>query len=113
MPRILKAYSRDAYVFSSRFVRTVFPKDQDALAMEREDHGNVAENRLGEKLGENERAVLLHLVENRKASITSLATVVGLSTTGVEKIISRLKDKGVLRRIGPAKGGHWEVIMKD
>jgi len=93
------------YVFSSRFVRAVFPMDQEALALEREDRGNAAENRLREKLGENESTVFLHLVENRKASITSLAGVTGVSTTGVEKIISRLQDKGVLRRIEPVYGG--------
>lgn len=36
MPRILKAYSRDAYVFSSRFIRTVFPVDSAALELEKE-----------------------------------------------------------------------------
>ena len=36
MPRILKAYSRDAYVFSSRFIRTVFPIDPTALDLEKE-----------------------------------------------------------------------------
>jgi len=26
--------------------------------------------------------------------------------------ISVLKEKGIIKRIGPAKGGHWEVIEK-
>ena len=114
MPRILKAYSRDTYIFSSRFIRTVFPIDQVALTMEREGSEKTSESRLGDKLGdklgENERTVLLLLAKNRKASIASVAAVTGLSTTGVEKIISRLKGKGVLKRIGPAKGGYWEVL---
>ena len=37
MPRIIKAYSRDVYIFCSRFIRTVFPKDQEALAMEKQE----------------------------------------------------------------------------
>lgn len=36
MPRILKAYSRDSYIFSSRFIRTVFPVSQEALGLEKE-----------------------------------------------------------------------------
>ncbi len=114
MPRILKAYSKEAYIFSSRFIRTVFLIDQVALTMEREGYGKKSESRLGEKLGEklgkNERTVLLLLAQNRKTSIASIAAVTDLSTTGVEKIISRLKDKGLLKRIGPAKGGYWEVL---
>ena len=39
MPRILKAYSEEAYIFSSRFIRTVFSIDQVALTMEREQVG--------------------------------------------------------------------------
>ena len=27
-----------------------------------------------------------------------------------EENISKLKAKGLIRRVGPAKGGHWEVI---
>ena len=113
MPRILKAYSKDAYIFSSRFIRTVFPIDQVALTMEREGSKITSESRLGDKLGDNERTVLLLLAKNRKASIASVAAVTDLSTTGVEKIISRLKDKGVLKRIGPARGGYWEVLEES
>ena len=36
MPRILKAYSWDAYVLFSRFIRTVFPVDPAALELEKE-----------------------------------------------------------------------------
>ncbi len=62
MPRILKAYPKDAYIFSSRFIRTIFPIDQLTLTMEREGSEKMPRNRLGEKLdeklGENERTVL-------------------------------------------------------
>ncbi|MCU0666939.1 MAG: hypothetical protein MUF05_07590 [Candidatus Omnitrophica bacterium] len=41
-----------------------------------------------------------------------MADIVGLSSRAVEKHLSKLKEKGVLRRIGPDKGGHWEVVSK-
>ncbi len=65
--------------------------------------------KLGEKLGKNEERVLRCLAENPKASIKSLVEAIELSDTGIEKIIARLKKKGLLNRVGPAKGGHWEV----
>ena len=34
----------------------------------------------------------------------------GLSQSGVKKVIRKLKDANLLRRIGPDKGGHWEVV---
>jgi len=46
------------------------------------------------------------------ASVTreELAIALGLTVKGVDWHISRLKAKGILRRVGPAKGGHWEVF---
>ena len=37
----------------------------------------------------------------------------GLSQSGVKKVIRKLKDANLLRRIGPDKGGHWEVIKAN
>ena len=42
-------------------------------------------------------------------STAALAAVTGLTTKGVEWNLKKLKTEGVLKRIGPAKGGHWEV----
>lgn len=39
-----------------------------------------------------------------------LSKATGLSTRGVEWNISKLKAEGKIKRIGPDKGGHWEVI---
>ena len=38
-----------------------------------------------------------------------IALRIGLSPRAVEKQIAKLRQEGGLRRIGPAKGGHWEV----
>jgi len=39
-----------------------------------------------------------------------IALKIGISPRAVEKQIAKLKKSGRLRRIGPAKGGHWEVL---
>ena len=33
-----------------------------------------------------------------------------LSVAGVKKNIRKLKDANLVRRVGPDKGGHWEVV---
>lgn len=43
-------------------------------------------------------------------TIPELAQAFGMTTRGVEKQIMKLRRQGRLRRIGPAKGGYWEVI---
>ena len=93
------------------FYTILFPRPKPLALLD-----ETSSEKLGEKLGENEMKVIQYLYKNRKASIVSIAQSIGLSTTGVEKIISRLKDKNVLKRIGPAKGGYWEIpstILND
>lgn len=47
---------------------------------------------------------------NPKLSATALASAIGISVKGVRGQLARLKGEGVLRRIGPDKGGEWQVI---
>jgi ATP-dependent DNA helicase RecG len=39
-----------------------------------------------------------------------MAEKIGISTTAIDKNITALKAKGLLTRIGAAKGGHWQVV---
>ena len=39
-----------------------------------------------------------------------LVEAIGLSRRGIEWQLNQLKAKGIIRRVGPDKGGHWEVI---
>ena len=43
-------------------------------------------------------------------TISEIANRLGMTKRGVDKNIKRLKEQGVIRRVGPDKGGHWEVI---
>ena len=55
MPRILKAYSREAYIFSSRFIRARFLVDPEALALEREVAGLTTGKNYRKGLQEREK----------------------------------------------------------
>ncbi len=65
--------------------------------------------RLGERLGETRAAVVQAMLDNPKITIKKLAGILGISTTAVENNIRYLRAKRYLKRVGPAKGGHWEV----
>lgn len=41
-----------------------------------------------------------------------MATKIGITQRSVERNIEKLKQKGILERIGPANGGYW-VIKTD
>ncbi|MDA0911633.1 MAG: winged helix-turn-helix domain-containing protein [Proteobacteria bacterium] len=114
MNRILQAYSKRVFHFSENFMEVAFPYDRDYFdSLEEKDLDKSAKTpvkKWGEKWGENERKVLALISCSNKISIVAIAEGTGLSTSGVEKIISRLKKQGVIKRIGSAKGGYWEII---
>ena len=45
-----------------------------------------------------------------KISAKSIADMLEMSPRGVEKNISEMKVSGLIKRIGPRKGGHWVVL---
>ena len=45
-----------------------------------------------------------------EVTIAELALVVGVTDRAIKKQIEKLKGLGRIRRIGPDKGGHWEVL---
>jgi len=47
---------------------------------------------------------------NTNITISELATAIGISVRAVEKQIKSLREANIIRRIGPDKGGHWEVL---
>lgn len=42
-----------------------------------------------------------------------LAANLDLSRRGIEEQIKSLKAKGIIRCVGPDKGGHWEIITQQ
>jgi len=46
-------------------------------------------------------------------SARELSILVGISSRKIEENIVKLKKKGLLKRVGPDKGGYWEIIKKE
>ncbi len=49
------------------------------------------------------------LRQNPKLSATALAAEIGISAKGIQRHLANLKAEGILHRIGPDKGGQWQV----
>jgi len=58
----------------------------------------------------SDERLLILLKESPSASLPRMAEGIGLSVAGVRKVIDKLRAAGRIRRVGPDKGGHWEVI---
>jgi ATP-dependent DNA helicase RecG len=66
--------------------------------------------RLDEKLGKNRATILRLMRANSTVTVSELAAALKISRTATDKNIQVLKSQGYLKRVGPAKGGRWEVL---
>ena len=47
--------------------------------------------------------------KNNKVSKRELEEIVGISATAIDNNLNALKDRGLIERVGSAKGGHWKI----
>ena len=66
-------------------------------------------SKLGDKLGDNQLLILESLKNNPYLSLSQLSKIIGISQTAIENNIAKLKVLESLKRIGPDKGGYWEI----
>ena len=74
--------------------------------------GKVGE-KVTEKVTENQQKILKAASTNRHITAIGLADIVGISERKIKENIRKLKSRSLLRRIGPDKGGYWEVVEKS
>ena len=75
--------------------------------------GQDKEEKKNQGLVESQKKILDLVKKLPSISKKELAGHVGISETAVDKNIAQLKKKGLLKRIGPDKGGHWEIRNKS
>lgn len=65
------------------------------------------------KFGDNQKTseIILELLkDNPKLSAKKLSEKIGITSRAVEKQLATLVEKGLLKRVGSPKGGHWEIL---
>ena len=70
----------------------------------------TSEKTPGKTLGKTPGEILRLLGEQAELSIPELAMHLGKSESAIERAIRKLRESGQLIRVGPDKGGHWEVL---
>ena len=61
-------------------------------------------------LTETEARIVAILRQNKFATQGEMASQLGITRTYVTKIMGGLQARKIIRRVGPDKGGHWEVL---
>jgi ATP-dependent DNA helicase RecG len=67
-------------------------------------------DRVTDRVTDNQQTIILAIKENNKVTTSDLAEIVGISQRKIKENMAKLKEYGIIERIGPPKGGHWEII---
>ncbi|MBE5763971.1 MAG: winged helix-turn-helix transcriptional regulator [Clostridiales bacterium] len=114
VPTVTKAYGDESYIFDGKFIKVVIPFDRSGFTNTTQEIDNTTQKTTQEHESTTQKTTQERLIELLKAnpnlSRSDLATLLKLSEDGVKYQIKKLKDKGIIKRVGPDKGGYWEVI---
>ena len=66
--------------------------------------------KVGEKLTLNQQTIINQMQNNSYVTAKILAEILGISVRKIETNIRKLKNRGLIKRIGSPKGGHWEIM---
>ncbi len=97
--RVLRYYPKEIFGFSPSFLRVNVPfgrRDVIADAVVKDDSDAVR--------------VVAAIKDNRGLTRKDLAALLGKSESTAYRLLTKLKEKGVIRRNGDTKAGTWEVV---
>jgi Fic family protein len=60
----------------------------------------------------SDQKILSLMNENSTITIKELMEILSMSESGIKKVIKKLKDEGILHRIGSLKAGHWQILSE-
>ena len=90
------------------FVARLLKKPQPPI----EGVGKEVGERVGESLSAKQQEILNLIRHDPHISAKRIAAKIGISTRKIEDHLRKLQIGGFLRRIGPRRGGHWEVLIQ-
>lgn len=116
--RVLKVYKKEDFVFMDNFTRVIIPY---AVTSSNTDE-NVAENYINE-LSERQQLIIktiLGIAQNVAENVAEkiivntkyLSERLGVNRKTVQRDLTELVEKNLVRWVGSDKTGHWEVIEK-
>ena len=96
VPKILRYYGRECFKFTDNFLRVKLPS---AISIDKKKQESFSHSGLTNR----QEKILQLILENPNVSKKELAEVIGISTTGIDKNLKILKEKGIIERVGKGR----------
>ena len=123
VPKIVEAYGRSAIRIEKNFIVITIPFNKiDAAPFEMGDvqerdlkatENDPVNDLVSDPVNDLANSVLEILMKYPNYSYAQIASSVQKSEATVKRTIAKLKKANKIRRVGPDKGGHWEIITEE
>lgn len=75
--------------------------------------GSETSSERGSERGSETRDLIIEIIEqNPHVTTAEIAMKLNISSRGIEKQIRKLRETGIIKRIGGRYGGYWEIIKQ-
>jgi ATP-dependent DNA helicase RecG len=105
--------------FNENYFYVTFRQSEEYLKLAGKAEKEVTEKvtvkvieRIAEKVTENQKRILKEIRKDKYTTAQKLSLAVGISRRKVQENIKKLKEKGLLKRVGPDRGGYCEIVGK-
>jgi ATP-dependent DNA helicase RecG len=86
----------------------VFKEDKQYFQLVLPLDGGIDSQKSSQK---SSQKIVSLMAENPNITINQLADIIGVSDRTIKKYIASLQSENIIKRVGPDKGGHWEVLQ--
>ena len=67
-------------------------------------------NRVSIEVSDSAKAIYLSIKDKPNISRKELAAMTGISLKNTQKHLNKLKELGLIKRIGSTRSGYWEIV---
>lgn len=112
IPKIIEKYGKKAFDIHDTYINVIIPfnKKVTDTMMSNKNTATNEEKDFSEKLNDNEKRILLELINNPNVSYDTLVIELGISRRTVSRTFVSLVEKGYIERIGTNKKGYWKIV---
>lgn len=87
---------------------------EESMQDEADRKGGQKTEKVDRKGGQKTREAITTLIcDNPQITTIQMATMLGINRSALSKHLKRMQTEEIIRRVGPDKGGHWEVVDKQ
>lgn len=108
--KIISAYGKEVFDIQDGFVQVTIPFDKKVTAGRGTLNGTINGTLKKDNLSDKELTLLGIFLSNPNISLSDAGDRMGISRRTISRIVSSLKDDGIVERTGSKKQGSWKVV---